>query len=87
MGVPLYQPKLADCLDRFAGKFNCPGDSGIPGWGPFNFISLESTSMNAYNNGMDEATQNWWATLAVTTQPTEGPFGPVPVSGSGNGVA
>lgn len=87
VGPSLYVAKLKDCLDRFAGDDNCPADSGIPGWGPFNFISLESTSMNAFNDGMDEATQNQWASLAASTPPTAGPFGPVPVSGSGNGVA
>lgn len=87
VGPALYQAKLKDCLDRFAGQDNCPPDSGIPGWNAFNFISLESTSMNAFNDGMSEADQNDWARVAVTTPPTAGPFGLVPVSGSGNGVA
>lgn len=86
VGQDLYQAKLKDCLDRFAGFDNCPADSGIAGWGPFNFISLESTSMNAFNDGMSEEAQDAWAEVAVTTPPTVGPFGSVPVNGSGNGA-
>ena len=85
IGAPLYQAKLKDCLNRYAGQDNCPADSGLGG--PFNFISLESTSMNAFNDGMSESEQNAWALAAVMTPPTAGPFGPVLVSGSGNGVA
>lgn len=81
----MYQARLVDILERFAGNYNCSPDSGFGH--PFDCIALEITAMDAYNSNLSEAQQNAWARDAVTTQPVNGPLGPVRVMGSGNGVA
>lgn len=84
--TPQYlQDKLKDSLDRFAGEFFCSPDSGFGH--PFDIIGLELQAEAAFNDNVSEAEQNIYAHAAVTTPPTMGPFGPVRVMGSGNGVA
>ena len=81
----MYQARLADILERFAGHDFCSPDSGFGH--PFDCIALEITAMAAFNAGMSEPEQNSWAQDAIDTAPVMGPFGPVFVQGSGNGVA
>jgi hypothetical protein len=80
-----YRARLVDILERFAGQYNCSPDSGFGH--PFDVIALEITAMDAYNRGMSEDEQNEWARVAMSAAPVNGPFGPVRVMGSGNGVA
>ncbi len=76
---PTYQARIVDCLQRFAGGFNFPPDSGFGH--PFDFIALEITAQPQFNGQMDEATGDAWGTCALTTPPS----GAVRVQGSGNG--
>lgn len=76
---PMYQARITDCLQRFAGGFNFPKDSGFGH--PFDFVAFEITAMLAFNNQMSEADQNAWGQIAVDTPPV----GNVRVMGSGNG--
>lgn len=78
-----YQARIVDCLQRFAGGFNFPADSGFGH--AFDFIALEITAQPMFNGDIDQATQNHWGTIALTTPPSYGVFGDVPVMGSGNG--
>ena len=79
----MYQARLVDILQRFAGQFNCSPDSGFGH--PFDCIALEITAMDAFNANLSEAEQNRWGNTAITAAPVMGPFGPVRVMGSGNG--
>lgn len=81
---PMYQARIVDCLQRFAGQFNFPTDSGFGH--PFDFVALEITAMNQFNQGMSEAEGNGWGQTAVTTHPVGGPLGVVQVMGGGNGL-
>lgn len=84
--TPQYlQDKMKDCLDRFAGGFFCSPDSGFGH--PFDDIGLELQAALAFEGHSPEAEQNVYARAAVNTLPAFGPFGPVRVMGSGNGVA
>lgn len=74
-----YQARVKDCLDRFAGGFGYPADSGFGH--PFDDIELEITAQQQFNGQMDEATGDAWGHAALATPPS----GAVRVMGSGNG--
>lgn len=74
-----YQARVKDCLDRFAGGFGFPTDSGFGH--PFDLIELEITAQDQFNGNVDEATGDAWGRAALATQPS----GAVHVMGSGNG--
>lgn len=74
-----YQYRVKDCLDRFAGGYGFPSDSGFGH--PFDLIELEITAMQQFNGEMDESTGNSWGRAALATPPS----GEVHVMGSGNG--
>jgi len=76
---PMYQARIVDCLQRFAGGFNFPPDSGFGH--PFDFIALEITAMTQFDGETSEAEGNSWGDCALTTPPVNG----VRVMGSGNG--
>jgi hypothetical protein len=76
---PMYQARITDCLQRFAGQFNFPTDSGFGH--PFDFVACEITAQPAFNGQMTEAEQNAWGQTALTTPA----IGSVIVQGSGNG--
>lgn len=82
---PMYQARLVDILERFAGGFNCSPDSGFGH--AFDCITLEIVAMAAFNANMSEAEQDSWSNVAVSTPASMGPFGPVRIMGSGNGRA
>jgi hypothetical protein len=75
----MYQARIVDCLQRFAGQDGFPSDSGFGH--PFDFIACEITAQSQFNSDMDEATGNQWGTVALTTPAV----GDVRVQGSGNG--
>lgn len=83
--MPMYQARLVDILERFAGNYGCVPDSGFGH--PFDCIALEITAMDAFNRNLSEADQDAWARTAVSTPASIGPLGPVRVMGSGNGRA
>jgi hypothetical protein len=74
-----YQARIADCLTRFNGADNCPADAGDGN--PFNFVALEITASEQFNDGMSEADGNSWGQAAIATPAA----GRVSVMGSGNG--
>lgn len=80
---PMYQARIEDCLQRFAGGFNYPSDSGFGH--PFDFIALEITAMDQFGGVMSESEGDTWGTVALSTPASVGPLGSVPVMGSGNG--
>jgi hypothetical protein len=75
-----YQARITDCLVRFNGADNCPGDAGDGN--PFDFVALEITASQQFNDGMSEADGNSWGQAAIATPPA----GRVSVQGSGNGL-
>ena len=80
----MYQARITDCLQRFAGQDGFVTDSGFGH--PFDFIALEITADQQFNGEMDEATGNAWGQSARTTPTYIGPTGiSVSVMGSGNG--
>lgn len=74
-----YQARVKDCLDRFAGGFGFPVDSGFGH--PFDDIELEITAMDQFNGDCSEADGDAWGRAALATPPS----GAVRVMGSGNG--
>lgn len=76
---PMYQARITDCLERFAGQDNFPPNSGDGT--PFDFVALEITAMDQFNGAMSEADGNTWGDTALATPPV----GTVHVMGSGNG--
>jgi len=74
-----YQARIVDCLQRFAGQFGFPTDSGFGH--PFDFIALEITAQPQFNGQMSEADGDAWGRTALNTPPVSG----VAVMGSGNG--
>ncbi len=74
-----YQARIADCLVRFNGGFNCPADAGDGH--PFDFVALEITAESQFNGQMTEAEGDSWGQTAIDTPPA----GAVSVMGSGNG--
>lgn len=81
----MYQARIVDCLDRFAGQDNFSPDSGFGH--PFDFVALEITAEAQFNGQMSEAEGDTWGDTALATPTSYGPLGPVPVQGSGNGVS
>ncbi len=79
----MYQARIVDCLQRFAGQFFYPPDSGFGH--PFDFVALEITAVDQFNGDMSEADGNTWGDTAISVPPEHGPLGPVSVMGSGNG--
>jgi hypothetical protein len=75
----MYQARIVDCLQRFAGGFGFPTDSGFGH--PFDFIALEITAQPQFNGEMSESSGQAWGRTALTTPPSGG----VKVMGSGNG--
>lgn len=80
---PMYQARLVDVLERFAGNFNCVPDSGFGH--PFDIVALEITAQEQYDGTCSEAEGNTWGQVAINTPASQGPLGPVRVQGSGNG--
>ncbi len=78
---PMYQARITDCLQRFAGGFNFPTDSGFGH--PFDFVALEITAQPQFNGQMNETDGDRWGDVAITTPPV----GEVRVMGSGNGAS
>lgn len=78
-----FQARIKDCLDRFAGGFGYPADSGFGH--PFDMIACEITAQNQFNGQMSEQEGNVWGRLALQTPASTGPLGPVLTMGSGNG--
>lgn len=76
---PMYQARIVDCLQRFAGGFNFPSNSGFGH--PFDFVALEITAIDQFNGRMSEADGNAWGQTALGTPPV----GTVQVMGAGNG--
>lgn len=76
---PMYQARIVDCLQRFAGQFSFPTDSGFGH--PFDFIALEISADLQFRTGMSEAEGNSWGDTALSVPPVDG----VGVMGSGNG--
>lgn len=74
---------LADVLQRFAGNFFCPPDSGFGH--PFDLVAWEITAMTQFDGSTDEQTGDWWGTHATLCPPQSGSAGQVRVMGSGNG--
>jgi hypothetical protein len=75
----MYQSRIVDCLQRFAGGYNFPLDSGFGH--PFDFVALEITAQSQFNGQMTEAEGDVWGNTAIETPPS----GQVKVMGSGNG--
>jgi len=76
---PMYQARITDCLQRFAGGFNFPVDSGFGH--PFDFVTLEITAQLQFDGSMSEREGNRWGQVAITTPAVHD----VQVMGSGNG--
>lgn len=74
--MPMYQARITDCLERFAGQ-----DGYNPNDGLWDFIALEITAELQFNGEMDEATGNAWGQCALTTPAVGDQY----VRGSGNG--
>lgn len=75
---PMYQARLVDILERFAGGYGFPSDSGFGH--PFDCIALEITAQPQFNGQMSEALGDEWARVARATTPVNG----VGVIGTGN---
>ena len=80
---PMYQARLVDVLERFAGNYFCSPDSGFGH--PFDLVACEITAQEQFDGHCTEEEGNAWGVTALTTTPVNGPFGPVSVMGSGNG--
>jgi hypothetical protein len=75
----MYQARIVDCLERFAGGFGFVTDSGFGH--PFDFVALEITAQTQFDGQTTEADGNRWGQLALDVPPVNG----VRVMGSGNG--
>jgi hypothetical protein len=81
-----YQGRILDVLERFAGKWPCPTDSGFGH--PFDFVALEINSEPQYQGRESEADGDRLGRVAMATPAVESVvpgFGLVKVMGSGNG--
>jgi hypothetical protein len=81
--APMYQARIVDCLERFAGQDGFVADSGFGH--PFDFIALEITAQLQFNGQMSEADGDRLGRVALATPGVMGPLGLVRVMGSGNG--
>lgn len=79
----MYQARLVDCLQRFAGGFGFVTDSGFGH--PFDLVALEITAEPQFNGQMSEGTGQAWGRTAIDTPQVQGRAGIVKVMGSGNG--
>lgn len=75
----MYQARIVDCLQRFAGGYGFPQESGFGH--PFDFVALEITAMVQFNGQMSEGSGQAWGRTAINTPAS----GAVKVMGSGNG--
>ena len=75
---------IVDVLQRMAGNFNMPADSGFGH--PFDDVELEITATHQFNGTMSEAEGDDWGQWAIDTPAQSGPAGKVSVMGSGNGA-
>lgn len=75
--MPMYQARITDCLQRFAGGFGF-----IPPNPPNDFIALEITAQLQFDGEMDEADGDAWGQCALTTPPSGG----IRCMGTGNGA-
>lgn len=80
----MYQARIVDCLQRFAGGFGFPSDSGFDH--PFDFVALEITAALQFDGKMSEGSGQAWGRTAIDSPQTQGPLGVVKVMGSGNGL-
>jgi hypothetical protein len=74
---------LVDMLQRFAGNFFVPPDSGFGH--PFDLVAWEITAMDQFSGTCTERTGDTFGTWAIETPGQSGPAGVVTVMGSGNG--
>lgn len=74
---------LQDVLERFAGNFFCPADSGFGH--PFDLIAWEVTCANQFEGSVSESQGDTWGTWALRTPRSTGPAGAIGVMGTGNG--
>lgn len=74
---------IVDVLQRFAGNFNMPADSGFGH--PFDCVELEITAQDQFNSTCTEAQGDALGRWALATPVQSGPAGLVSVMGSGNG--
>ncbi len=74
---------LVDILQRFAGNFFCPPDSGFGH--PFDLVAWEITAQPQFNGDMSEQSGDAWGSHAINCPAQSGPAGVVIVQGSGNG--
>lgn len=81
--APMYQARIVDCLQRFAGQDGFSADSGFGH--PFDFIACEITAQPQFNGQCSEAQGNAMGQVALATPGVMGPLGRVVVMGSGNG--
>lgn len=79
-----FRDWINDCLQRMAGGFNMPLDSGFGH--PFDFVMLEISAMTQFNGTCSEAEGNRLGRLAINAPAVTGPAGTVRVMGSGNGA-
>lgn len=80
---PLWQARVVDVLERFAGGFGVNPDSGFGH--PFDFVELEISADDQFYGRVSEHEGDKLGSFILTTPPSMGPLGPVPVQGSGNG--
>lgn len=64
---------LVDVLQRFAGNFFCPSDSGFGH--PFDLVAWEITAQPQYNGEMSERDGDGWGSHAVSAPAQGGPAG------------
>jgi hypothetical protein len=76
---------LQDVLERFAGHYFVPPDSGFGH--PFDLVAWELTAMDQCFEGLSESEGDTWGTWALRTPRSTGPAGVVGVIGTGNGRA
>lgn len=79
----LYRARLVDCLQRCAGQFNMPVDSGFGH--PFDCVAFEITAAQQFNGSCSEADGDALGRWAIHTPAQSGPAGTVVIMGSGNG--
>ena len=75
---------LQDVLERFAGHFSCPADSGFGH--AFDLVAWEITCANQFDGSISEDQGDAWGSWAMKTPRANGPAGVVGVMGSGNGL-
>jgi hypothetical protein len=74
---------LQDVLERFAGNFGCPSDSGFGH--PFDLLAWEVSCADQFNGNTSETQGDALGTWALRTPRSTGSAGVVGVMGVGNG--